>query len=71
VPDDIPASALVGVVGCECGRPCRGPTSEVREEPAPVMRGADGVSLGAASVEVDAAPLLGDDTEGLLQDLVR
>jgi hypothetical protein len=29
------------------------------------------VSLGAAGVEVDAAPLLGDDTEGLLQDLVR
>jgi hypothetical protein len=36
------------------------------------MPGADGASLGAASVEVDAAPpLLGDDTGGLLQDLVR
>jgi hypothetical protein len=55
-PDDIPASALVGIVGYECGRPYCGPTSEVREELALVMRGADGVSLGTVSVEVDAAP---------------
>jgi hypothetical protein len=36
------------------------------------MPGADGVSQGVASVEVDGAgPQLGDDIGGLLQDLVR
>jgi hypothetical protein len=53
-PDDIHASTLVGIVSCECEQPCRGPTSKAQEEPAPVMLGADGTSLGTASVEVDA-----------------
>jgi hypothetical protein len=48
------------------------PTSEAREEPSLVMPGADGPLQGAAGVEVDGAGLqLGDDTGGLLQDLVR
>jgi hypothetical protein len=47
------------------------PTSEAREVPVWEMPGADGASLGTASVKVDGAgPQSSDDTGGLLQDLV-
>jgi hypothetical protein len=47
-------------------------TSEAREELAPMMPSADGVSKGTASVEVDgASPQLSDEARGLLRDLVK
>jgi hypothetical protein len=48
------------------------PMSEAWEEPALVMLGADGMSQGAANIEVDGAgPQLGDDDGGLFLELLR
>jgi hypothetical protein len=48
------------------------PMSEAWEEPALVMPGADGMSQGAANIEVDGAgPQLGDDDGGLFLELLR
>jgi hypothetical protein len=47
------------------------PTPEAWEAPVQEMPGADGASLGAASIEVDGTgPIPSDDTEGSLRDLV-